>query len=216
MQKNKTSKQLFAFAEQGCLELMPLWQMSSSQIPPLPFLLFKKCRFFHVSLQKRTGDTRPAQSKTSTEPTSRSQIPSGLPCHYSKIFHADEICVFVCLTKTEKEKARETLLWFMKSCLSVCISDCVVVVCVCVCASLSERVFQWSIYDTPFTSGGASCLSFFIPRSLMGLWWWWRDGPSPPALMPPWDEEGPPPPRPPEECCTLRSLLPSTRIWSRK
>lgn len=47
-------------------------------------------------------------------------------------------------------------------------------VCVCVCVflsvyvCLSERVLQWCIYDTPFTSGGASCLSFFIPRSLMG------------------------------------------------
>lgn len=112
----------------------------------------------------------------------------------------------MCLTKTEKEKARETLWWFMTSCLCVCLW-------VCVC--LSEKVLQWCIYDTPFTSGGASCLSFFIPRSLMGLWWWWRDGPSPPALTPPWDEEGPPP-RPPEECCTLRSLLLSTRICGRK
>lgn len=41
----------------------------------------------------------------------------------------------------------------------------------CVCVCLSEKVLQWCVYDTPFTSGGggASCLSFFIPRSLMGL-----------------------------------------------
>lgn len=89
--------------------------------------------------------------------------------------------------------------------------------CVSVCVCLSKMVLQWCIYDTPFTKAGASCLSFFIPRSLKGLWWWWRDWPSP---MPPWDEEGPPPPPspplPPEECCTLRSLFPSTRIYGKK
>lgn len=83
-----------------------------------------------------------------------------------------------------------------------------------VCVCLSEKVLQWGIYDTPFTSAGASCFSFFIPLSLVGLWWWWRGCPSPLPLRLPWDEDGPP--RPPEECCTLRSLFPSTRICGRK
>ena len=116
------------------------------------------------------------------------------------------VCVCVCLCVS------------VCVCVSVCLCVCV---CVCVCVYLSAKVLQWCIYDTPFTSGGASCLSFFSPRSLMGLGWWCRGGPSPPAMLPTREEEGPPPPpppppRPPEECCTLRSLLPSTRICRRK
>lgn len=182
--------------------------MSFSQITSLLFLQSKKVPFLYVSLQRRTEQWR--TKRTRKLDRADQQIPDHLwlRLHYSKLFHADEICVFMCLTKTEKEKkARETLRWFMTSCLGVCF---------CVC--LDEKVLQWVIYDTPFTSGGASCLSFFIPRSLMGLWWWWRDGPSPLEPIPPWDEEGPPPPPPlpPEECCTLRSLLPSTRICGGK
>lgn len=54
--------------------------------------------------------TRAERLKTSTQQTSRYQITSGLRLHYGKLFCADdEICVFVCLTKTENEKARGTL-----------------------------------------------------------------------------------------------------------
>lgn len=159
--------------------------------------------------------TRPAQSKISSEATSRSQIP--LVCRVTALRSSvPGKCVYLCVWQRQrkgKKKARENLWWFMKSRLGVYFWSG----CVCVCESLGEKSFQRPAYDTPFTSGGPSCLSFFIPRSLMGLWWWWRVGPSPPALMPPWDEEGPPPlPRPPEECCTLRSLLPSTRICRSK
>lgn len=132
------------------------------------------------------------------------QIASGLPfpCCWDWCIHVFD--------KRQEEKKRETLQWFRMSCM-----------CVSVCVCLSEKVHQWCVYDTPFTSGGASWLSFFIPRSLMGLWWWWRGGPSAPvatAPTPPWADKGPPPPPPlpPEECCTLRSLLLSTRIYERK
>lgn len=106
----------------------------------------------------------------------------------------------MCLTKGERKSEKLRLYNEAWPVACVCVFD----VCLCQC----ERVLQERIYDTPFTSGGASCLSFFIPLSLMGRWWW-REGPSP-LVTPPWDEEGPP--RPPEECCTLRSLFPSTRI----
>lgn len=54
--------------------------------------------------------TRPERSKTTTQQTSRYQITSGLRLHYGKLFRADdEICVFMCLTKTENEKAGGTL-----------------------------------------------------------------------------------------------------------
>ena len=122
--------------------------------------------------------------------------------------------------KRKKKRERDWDSTMVYDQLPVCVSECVCVSVserVCVCVYLNEKFLQWCIYDTPFTSGGASCLSFFIPRSLMGLGWW-RDVPSPPT--PPWEEEGPPPPppppRPPDECCTLRSLLLSTRICGEK
>lgn len=191
-----------------------LWEISFSQISPLPVHLSKKYGFFYSRQDQEMPDQTRAEHWNQSRPVdTRSPLVYFTTVNSSMLM---EMCVLcMCLTKTEKEKARETLRCFMTSCLCMC-------VCFWMCVCLSEKVLQWCIYDTPFTSGGASCLSFFIPRSLMSRWWW-RDGPSPPALRPPWDEEGPPPPPAPppppprpEECCTLRSLFPSTRIWGNK
>lgn len=47
------------------------------------------------------------QTSTSTEQTSRRQTASGLRLHYSKLLHADELYVFMCLTETENEKKKK-------------------------------------------------------------------------------------------------------------
>lgn len=143
-----------------------------------------------------------------TDQTRRCLITSGLQLHYSKLSCWWHMCIHVFDEDREQKSQRDSTMVYDELFVFVC-------ACISECVCLREKVLQWYIYDTPFTRGGASCLSFFIPRSLMGLWWWWRDGPSPLALMPPWAEEGPPP-RPPEECCTLRSLLLSTRICGKR
>lgn len=38
--------------------------------------------------------------------------------------------------------------------------------------SVNQMVFEWSIFDTPFTSEWESCLSFFSPRSMLAFWFW--------------------------------------------
>lgn len=96
-------------------------------LSPLLFLLSKSAVSFMCHYREEQ-DTRPSRSKTSTEPVHRYQIPSGLPCHYSKLFYADDIGVFMCLTDTEEKWER--LYHDLRKVASVCESDCVVVVCV--------------------------------------------------------------------------------------
>lgn len=108
-----------------------------------------------MSLQKRTKDTIPAKTKPNQK----------MPDHLWPITSLPETSVlmkyvYLCLTKRKRKKKTESTMVYDVACVYA--SECVYV-------CLSEKVLQWRIYDTPFTSGGASCLSFFIPRSLMGL-----------------------------------------------
>lgn len=107
--------------------------MSFSLIPPLLFLLSKKVQFVTFVTLRRTGDTSQDQSRPVWSQTRPEGAQSPLAKDFTTVnFHADDICAFMCLTKTEK--ARETLQW----CGCVCVSECV---CVCVC--VSEKVLQW-------------------------------------------------------------------------
>lgn len=123
--KDKISKQIFALAEQ-----LSMFGFNASakqmSLSPLLFLLSKSAVSFMCHYREEQ-DTRPSWSKTSTEPVRWYQIPSGLPCHYSKLFYADDMGVFMCLTDTEEKWER---LYDLRKVASVCESDCVVVVCV--------------------------------------------------------------------------------------
>lgn len=52
------------------------------------------------------------------------------------------------------------------------ISSSMQVLCVIRLVVCNQMVFEWSIFDTPFTSEWESCLSFFSPRSVGTFWLW--------------------------------------------
>lgn len=109
----------------------------------------EKVLFVSFVTLRRTGDT------------SQDGARSPLAYDFTTVnFHADDICAFMCLMKTEK--ARETLHWFMTSCVSVSVF---LNVCLCVSKWEGPPVVLSTTLHSP-AEGHPVC-----PSSSRGLCW---------------------------------------------
>lgn len=162
--KQKKNNNLPLLSRGACLELMPLWQVSSS-FPFVQKVLFLSC----VTPEKVIPDQhnqRPQQSQ-------QAETTSLLVCFVTVVNSSLLMkCVYSCVWQRQRKEMREKLpnLWFMKSCLSVCTSDfwsCCVCVCLCVCVSKWGGSFsgQSTTLRSPAEERPV------CPSSSLGLWW---------------------------------------------
>lgn len=118
-----------------CLWLMPLWEMSFSQIPLLLFLLSKKAWIIiFVSPQKKADNIPvkkgPDQYTQRPDQTRRRRMASGVRLHYGNLPCWWNMCIRV-FDKDRERKKRERLRLFamvydqLPVCLCVCVGVCV-------------------------------------------------------------------------------------------